>query len=306
MSYLSLCWILFLGPLGALCCSLNIDPAPHPPCPVLHLHRSHINLSPPFLSSCHPPLSSPIRNKCQIVLLFYFLFFFKYPLWVIASITQTACCIPVCLNYSTSVLPTSLFCARFLQSHKSQRWEVLLLCGWMRPLLAFHMLSTWGCFKPANMIISFACISQAFLDTQSWWKREWYISPRVVHQCLSAWYSHNLHTFWIICPQTCHSVSDFSPTHIDLLTARHETWDAVLTAGDSGSLHGAAAAVGGADGGGGCRHAAGFHLHGQADPNPAGTQRHTPGGRQKHVTYNMHYFTVYGVHTWSWTNSGQL
>lgn len=51
-----------------------------------------------------------------------------------------------------------------------------------------------------------------------------------------------------------------------------------LAAGDSGSSHGAAAALGGADRGRGLRLTAGFQLHDQADPKPADAERCSSGG----------------------------
>lgn len=106
MSCLLFCWQPFKGPLGAPCCHRWMDPPPlvftSPPLP-----RSNHPLS--FIFLFDSPLSSPICPDCQ-------LYFFKYPLWIIAGITKTACWITAGLNYSNSMLPTSSFVPGFLAS----------------------------------------------------------------------------------------------------------------------------------------------------------------------------------------------
>ncbi len=66
---------------------------------------------------------------------------------------------------------------------------MLFLRGWMHPLLAVHMPSTRGHYRPVYIIISFACISQAFFGHTSLSDTHLKKSPflpgrKQVHLCL--------------------------------------------------------------------------------------------------------------------------
>lgn len=105
---------------------------------------------------------------------------------------------------------------------------------------------------------------------------EWKIYLFLIYA--DAWYSTHTRSAWRVS-----LICWLDQTYIDFYRRNLKT---VLAAGDSGSKSGAASSVGGAGGGRRCRVTAGLQLHGQANPEPAGTERHTPGGSYGHESRN--------------------